>query len=116
MYLVSDQGVAQHERHDTLLGGRTDRDAARVFLRLIWRVEKVRHSSLCLTVDGLRLRIKIVRRHIDDLARQIGVTLSARDPRGMVGRWYRSILGNESSATFGLRITPVAAGFRGCFK
>jgi hypothetical protein len=116
MYLVPDRGVAQHERHDIFLGVRTDRDAARFPLQMIWCVEGVRHSSFCFAADGLRLWIKVVCRRLDDLARQIDVTLSARDARAVMGKWYRSILGNESSATFGLRITPVAAGFRGCFK
>jgi len=116
MYLVHDRGVAQHERHDTFLGARTDRDAARVFPQMVCRVEAVRQSSLGLAADGVEPLIKNVRRHIDDLAWQIGVTLPARDARRIVGKWYRSILSNESSATFGLRSTPVAAGFRGCFK
>jgi hypothetical protein len=116
MYLVPDRGVAQHERHDTFLGARTDRDVARVFPQVFCRVEAVRHSSFGLAADGLKVWIKIVRRHIGDLARRIGVTVSPCDARGIVGKWYRSILSNESSATFGLRITPVAAGFRGCFK
>jgi hypothetical protein len=116
MYLVPDRGVAQHERQDIFLGDRTDRDAARVFLQVVCRVEAAGQARLHFAADRLELWINVVRQRIDEFVQQIGVTLSAHNARGMMGKWYRSISSDESSATFGLRITPVAAGFRGCFK
>src|ERR1700761_7252411 len=111
MYLVPARGVARHERHDIFPGGPIDRDAARVFLEMRCCVREVRHLGLRFAAGGLELNIDVVRRQIDDLALQIGATPSARKARRMVGKWYRSLLSNVSTATFGLPITPVAAGF-----
>jgi DNA-binding transcriptional LysR family regulator len=76
MRLVLERGVPQEEHHRAAPGGRTDWDAARVFL------EVVRRGSFRSAAERLELSINVVRRRIDDFEQQIGARLFTRDVHG----------------------------------